>query len=134
MNIIRPSMDVFVDVTLPGVGGKWNENIYASNYPKNFCNMFTILHFKVVNICVALRLWAHCWAHKKIQIFCDNLAVLNALNSVVIQDNILMDCAHTLWTIAAQHDITLVYKHIYGINNKYAYCLSRWAKRQIALE
>ena len=66
MDISRPSMDVFVDVSLAGVGAKWNENVYASDYPNNFCSSLTIFHFEVVNILVILRLWAHFWAHKKI--------------------------------------------------------------------
>ena len=129
MAISRPSMDVYVDASLSGVGAKWNENVYVSGYPNNFCYSLTIVHFEVVNILVALRLWVHCWAHTTIQIICDNLAVVNALNSGRIQDEFLMACSRTLWAIAAQHDITLIYKHIYGVNNKYADCLSRWGKR-----
>ena len=49
-------MDVFVDAYLAGIDSKWNENIL-----------------------VALGLGGHCWTHKKIQIFCDNLAVVNVL-------------------------------------------------------
>ena len=64
-----------------------------------------------------MRLWAHCLAHKKIQIFCDNLAVVNALNSDHIQDDSLMACACTPWAIAAEYDITLVYKHSNDMNN-----------------
>ena len=128
MDINHPSMDVFVDASLSGVGAKWNENVYASGYPNSFCNNLTIVHFEV-HILVALRLWAHCWAHTKIHIFCDNLAVVNTLNSGRIQDEFLMACARILWAIAAQHDITLIYSHIYGINNKYVDCLSRWGKR-----
>ena len=72
-------MDVFVDAYLAGIGSKWNENVYTSDYLNTFCNSLTIVHFGVVNILVALRLWAHCWTHKEIQIFCDNLAVVNVL-------------------------------------------------------
>ena len=129
MDISRPSMEVFVDASLAGVGAKWNENVNASNYPNKFANNLTIVHFEVVNILVALRLWAQCWSHKKIQIFCDSLAVVNALNSGHIQDEFIMACARTLWAIAAEYDIQLVYSHIYGVNNKYADCLSRWGKR-----
>ena len=77
-------------------------------YLNNICNTLTILQFEVVNILVALRLWTHFWAHKKIQIFSDNLAVVNVLNSGRILDDFLVACACTLWAIAAEHDVTLI--------------------------
>ena len=71
---------------------------------------------------------SHCLAHEQMKIFCDNLAVVNALNSGCIRNDFPMVCARTLRAIAAEYDITLIYKHIYGIHYKHAACLSMWAK------
>ena len=109
MDISQPSVDVFVDASLAGVGVKWNENVFASDYPNNFCSSLTIVHFEVVNILVTLSLWAHCWVHKEIQIFCDNLVAVNILKSGCIQDDFLMTCARTLWASLFQCLSTPVY-------------------------
>ena len=47
MDISQPSMGVFVDAFLDGVGAKWNENVYASDYPNKCCNSLTIVHFEM---------------------------------------------------------------------------------------
>ena len=55
--------------------------VYALPTPLGFKG-YTIVHLEILNIVVAVKIWASHWADKKIQIFCDNMAVVNVLNKV----------------------------------------------------
>ena len=63
------------------------------------------------------------WRDKKIKIYCDNVAVVNAVNSGKARDSILVACARNIWN--ATFDIDLVV-HLRGQENSVAGLLSRW--------
>ncbi|KAL9954736.1 hypothetical protein ACROYT_G042310 [Oculina patagonica] len=67
-------------------------------------------------ILVALRLWGHLWAGCRIQVFCDNAAVVPALTSGSVASR----------SFAASHDFELRAVHLSGEENRAADLLSRW--------
>ena len=69
---------------------------------------------------VALRKWHKFWAHSKVQIFCDNLAVVLVTASGKTKDPYLAACLRNLWLVTATYDIDLEVKHIQGIHNNWA--------------
>ena len=80
----------------------------------------------MVNIHLAVRLFNHQWASKKVLIHCDNAAVVSVLKTGKTRDPYLGACARNVWYVAATSDIDLEYTHIRGIDNKVADALSRW--------
>ena len=87
---------------------------------------YTIVHLEILNIVVAAKIWANHWANKKIQIFCDNMAVVEVLTTGKTRDKTLATCARNLWLIAALHNINFIFSHIPGVENSVADLLSRW--------
>ena len=125
---VRPvSADIFLDASLTGLGGVFGHQVYALALPKHFMN-YTIVHLEILNIVVALKVWGQSWANKRIQIFCDNRAVVDTLNSGRARDDILATCARNIWLLTAMFNITLVTSHVYGAKNALADLLSRWGK------
>ena len=84
-----------------------------------------INHLEMLNIVVALRLWGHWWANASVSIRCDNLAVVQVVNSHKNKDAILGVCVHNIWLICALHNISLSIVHIKGNLNVKADLLSR---------
>ena len=66
---------VHLDACLTGLGGHFGSMVYSLPIPLGFKN-YTIVHLEILNIVVAAKIWANHWSNKKIQIFCDNRAVV----------------------------------------------------------
>ena len=50
--------------------------VYSIPLPRSF-NDYNIVHFEMLNVVMALKLWAVSWANKCIHIYCDNQAVVD---------------------------------------------------------
>ena len=124
-NDIRSLSTLHIDACLTGVGGIWDNKVYAAPIPKfeNFCP--TITPLEMINVLIALRLWAKLWAHSMVTVHCDNLAVVQVINSGKTRDKFLGVCIRNLWLITASHDIQLNLVHIEGKKNSLADALSR---------
>ena len=85
-----------------------------------------ITQLEMVNILVAVKLFAKEWQKKKICVKCDNMAVVQVLSSGRTKDPFLGACARNIWLIASTNDIDLGYVHIKGKLNCVADLLSRW--------
>ena len=124
-NNIRNSSTLHIDACLTGVGGVWDNKVYAAPIPQfeNFTP--TITHLEMLNVLIAIRLWAKAWAHSAVTVHCDNLAVVQVINSSKTRDKFLGACIRNLWLITASHDIHLNLIHIEGKKNSLADALSR---------
>ena len=96
---------------------------------KHFQNL-GIVHLEMVNIPVAVHIFALEWQHKSILVRCDNAAVVQVLNNGKTRDPFLATCARNIWYCIAQNDINLTYTHVLGKNNQVADLLSRWQNTQ----
>ena len=79
----------------------------------------------MINIVVALKIWCPNWANKKIRIRCDNLPVVEVLNSGQARDYILATCDRNIWLLSALYNIGINVIHIAGSQNSVADLLSR---------
>ena len=79
----------------------------------------------MLNIKVALEVWKYKWKNKRIQIHCDNSAVVEICNTGKTKDNRLGAILRKIQMIRAQYNINLQVTHVYGIKNMYADALSR---------
>ena len=62
-----------LDACLSGLGDIYANLCYALSILKNF-NNYCIVHLEMLNIVVALKVWAYQWANRKLRIRCDNMA------------------------------------------------------------
>ena len=72
------------------------------------------------NVEVALNVWSN----KRVQLFCDNGAVLDALSFGIAREQILAMCARNVWWLTAIYNISIVVSQ--ENHNDVAGLLSRW--------
>ena len=80
----------------------------------------------MLNIVVALKIWATQWSNKKLHIKCDNMAVVEVLTSGKTKDSILATCVRNVWLLSAMFNISIHIEHIPGTQNVIADLLSRY--------
>ena len=117
--------EVNLDASLNGLGACFGNEVYALPLPVNFMNLH-ITQLEMLNVVVALKVWANIWANKRIKISCDNLAVVEILKSGKTRDPFLATCAKNIWLITAMFNIDIILIHVPGVNNQVADLLSRW--------
>ena len=123
---IRPiAGHIYLDTCLTGLGGCFKNMVYTISLPLGFKN-YSIVHLEMLNIVVALKVWGPMWRDARIQIHCDNLAVVQVLTSGGSRDSILSTCAHNIWLLSALYNISIQFSHIAGVENTVADLLSRW--------
>ena len=99
-----------LDACLTGLGGRYNNKVYHLPVVKHFQNL-GIVHLEMVNILVAVRIFALDWQHKSILVKCDNAAVVQVLTNGKTRDPFLATCARNIWYCMAQNDINFTYTH-----------------------
>ena len=114
-----------VDASLTGLGGVWNNQVYATPIFDIYGIELKIVHLEMLNLLIALKLWAHEWSHSVVRFFWDNLAVVQVVRTGKTRDNMLSLCLRNIWLITATHDTDLHIEHIQGRSNKIADLPSR---------
>ena len=114
-----------LDACLEGLGAIYNNHIYAISIPKGYMHM-GIVHLEMLNILVALRVWAKQWATKTISVKCDNKAVVTILQSGKTRAPLLAAICRNISMETAKADIRLRTTHIPGKINIIADSLSRF--------
>ena len=120
-----------LDASLQGMGARWASQVYALQIPLGYMEM-QIVHLEMLNILAALRLWHKSWHNCKVAIACDNLAVVQVLNSGKTRDLTLAAIARNIQFQVATSNINLKVTHIPGKVNVIADLLSRWCSRPMA--
>ena len=114
-----------IDASLTGLGGVWNQEVYATPIFIFYDCDLKIVHLEMLNLVISLKLWAHKWAHFTVKFYCDNLAVVQVVTTGRTNDQWLALALRNIWLIEATHDITLNIEHIKGSYNIVADMLSR---------
>ena len=116
-DIMTHADSLYLDACLTGIGGVWASRVYTS--PLHLLPMqgLTIVHYEMVNFIIALRLWGHFWRHSRVNIFSDNLAVVQVVTSGKTKDMFLATCIRNIWLLTAVYDIELEGAHIPGAKN-----------------
>ena len=115
------------DACLSGCGGLSQSQYFHVQFPTEVRTRFSEIHLlEALAILVALRLWGHPWAGFRIQVFCDNVAVVSALTSGKVKDQSLAAISRDTWYLAASHEFELRAVHLPGEENRAADLLSRW--------
>ena len=124
----KPHIDgdeVHIDASLTGLGGTWKNRVYATPiYPIHGFET-SIVHWKMFNVVMALKMWGRQWAGSHILFFCDNAGVVQVVDTGKTRDPLLATCLRNIWMITAIHDIKVSIKHIAGCKNVTSDLLSR---------
>ena len=86
-----------------------------------------IVHFEMYNVLVALSMWAEEWVGPTVCGLSGNMAVIQALNSLCINDIFLGECLRNMLMVLVKHNIHLEAKHIRCVENREPDALSRLA-------
>ena len=119
------NFQVHLDTCLTGLGGHFGNMIYTLPIPMDF-HQYDIVQLEMINTVVAAKIWASHWANSRVEIFSDNMAVVQVLTMCKARDTTLATCARNIWLIAALNNIHFKFSHIPGKNNILADLLSRW--------
>ena len=87
---------------------------------------YNISHLEILNVVVVLKVCGQCWANKRIQIYCNNQAVVDVLRYSRARDAMLATCARNVWLLIAICNISLTVTHIDDCRNSVADLLSRF--------
>ena len=81
--------------------------VYLLPIPTGHLN-YNIVHMEIINLVVAIKIWAPYWSNQKIKIYCDNLVVVEDK----ARDTTLANCARNIWLLCAifNVDIKVVYQ------------------------
>ena len=102
---------ICLDASLEGLGGCYDNSVYALRIPRGYKD-YNIAHLQILNVVVALKIWAPRWANKSIQIMCDNMAVVEVLTCGRARDSIMATCARNAWLLAAMFNVNIIVSHI----------------------
>ena len=110
---------------LTGFGGAFESMVYAFPIPEGYMN-YNIAHLEILNIVVALRIWAKHWDNKRIKVHGDNMAAVEVLRSGRARDPNLSLLARNILLVFDIFNIHITVIHIPGKSNILADLLSRW--------
>ena len=79
-----------------------------------------IVHLEMLNVVLALRLWARDWAHSAMKFLCDNLSVVQVVQTSKTRDNFLTASMRNIWLILAMYDTDFHIDHVAGSKNEVA--------------
>ena len=78
-NHVHVHAKIELDASLEGLDAYFNDQIYAIPLVRGY-NHFHIVQLEMLNVLVAVRVWANQWRGKTIVIACDNQAVVSVIN------------------------------------------------------
>ena len=99
-----------IDASL--TGGIWNQEVYSTPIFDIYDFQLKIVHLEMLNLAIALKLGGQKWAYMTVRFYCDNLAVVQVVNTGKTRDEWLALCLRNIWLLAASYDISLRIDHI----------------------
>ena len=125
-SLVDSDEQVELDSCLSGCGGLCGQSYYSCEFPGSVLAVgHQIAHLDMLNVVVALRLWAPIWSGKKMQVFCDNMNTVTALQTGRTRDLYMQSCVRTIFLITVKFDVELLICHCPGVELVAADSLSR---------
>jgi hypothetical protein len=120
------SAPITVDSCLTGCGGHFANNIYAAPFPTFVTEeRHTICDLEMLNILLAVKLWAPSLGGHVVRIQCDNAAAVSILQTGRGRASFLLSCAREIWRYTAMYKFEIRVEHLPGTQNTLADALSR---------
>ena len=115
-----------LDACLSGCGAVAGDQFYGRKFPPEVADQeHPIARLEMLNIVVALKVWAHSWEGYRVRIHCDNMNSVLVLQTGRARDPYMQNCAREAHLITAQHDVCLLPVHCPGAAMTRADALSR---------
>ena len=100
---------------------------FHTSFPQHFKQgKYSINILEFFSIIICLKLWGQYFCQKRIQVFCDNLAVVLIINTGKSSCEILQMCLREMAFQAAIHQFEIRAVHLDSSENRLADRLSRW--------
>ena len=123
----EPDVSFSTDSSLKGCGGICEYEYFHATYPNGLLSQNLPIHcLEMLAVLVAVRFWGIRYRGGKIQIFCDNEAVVKVINTNRTRDEFLATCLRNLWLEVSVYGFELRAIHLPGVENRVADWLSRW--------
>ena len=116
------------DACLTGLGGICGDEYFHAQFPECITtdNRYTIAHLEMVAVLVALKSWKDVLHGKRVQIHCDNRAVVDVIQGGSAKDRLLQDLLREFVYLCAVAEVEVLVTHIFGQNNRIPDLLSRF--------
>ena len=115
-----------LDACLSGCGAICGYEYYGRPFPDNVrAQQHNIAHLELLNIVVAVKVWAASWAGHKVRVECDNMNSVLTLQNARAKDPFMVHCAREIHFWCARHDIEILISHAPGAMMQRADALSR---------
>ena len=123
----EPDVAFSTDSCLQGCGGICGTQYFHFAYPDAIRIQSLAIHkLEMLAVLIAVRLWGRSFQGMRLQIFCDNSAAVEVINSSKTRDPFLATCIRELWLEVSKHNFELRAVHLPGEENRVADWLSRW--------
>ena len=123
----EPDVTFATDSCLKGCGGMCFKEYFHVSFPKFIMDQpLRIHHLEMLAVLIGVRIWGKYCVGSKVQIFCDNEAVVTVINSSKTRDEFLATCIRELWLEVARNGFELRAIHLPGEENRVPDWLSRW--------
>ena len=121
--------EIFSSVSLlQGCGGFWQGKFFHVEFPQSILvQNYHITILEMFAVVLAARLWSKFFKGKRIQVFCDNLAVCSVINTGRSKCTILQACLRELTFLTAMAECEIRAVHLESQSNRIADHLSRWS-------
>ena len=131
----EPDVTFATDSCLEGCGGWCLKEYFHVNFPKFIKDQsLRIHHLEMLAVLVGVRMWGEYCTGMKVQIYCDNEAVVTVINSSKTKDAFLATCIRELWLEVARKGFELRAIHLPGEENRVPDWLSRWELQSVYRE
>ena len=111
---------------MTGCGAFAGNEFYAEVFPEMVIKgEHTIAHLELLNVVVALKVWALEWSKKRVRVSCDNTNACRAIQSGRSRNDFMQKCVRELFLWCARYDVELVAVHCPGVKLVRVDALSR---------
>ena len=123
----EPDLTFSTDSCLKGCGGICANEFFHLSFPKSVLDQGLPIHaLEMLAVLIGVRIWGRFFAGLRVQIYCDNDACVQVINSSKTKDSFLASCLRELWLEVAKYGFQLRAVHLPGEENRIADWLSRW--------
>ena len=115
-----------LDACLTGCGAFDGREYYSEAFPSAVRErQHPIARLELLNVVVAVKLWAKSWTHRRVRVYCDNMNACVAIRTGRSRDRFFQACVRELFVYTVTHDVELVAEHRPGVLMQTADALSR---------
>ena len=123
----EPDVTFATDSCLSSCGGHCFNEYFHVSFPQFILEKDLPIHcLELLAVLIGVRCWGRICEGLKLQIYCDNSAAVEVINSSRTRDSFMASCIRELWLQVSKHNFQLRAVHLPGEENRVADFLSRW--------